>query len=59
MFFFAGTDTTSHLVEMMIYYTANNEYILKNVREEIDSFKGEICSIEDLKKLKYIEAILK
>jgi cytochrome P450 len=40
VFFFAGTDTTSHLVEMMIYYTANNEYILKKVREEIESFKG-------------------
>lgn len=39
VFLFAGTDTTSHWFEMLIYYAAKFSSIEKEAREEIDSVK--------------------
>ncbi|CAH1759248.1 17068_t:CDS:10 [Entrophospora sp. SA101] len=60
-FFLAGHDTTSHALSVVFYYIA--KYPIQNkAREEAFSVlgvKGKIPTSEDLKKLKYINAIIK
>ena len=59
-FFLAGTDTTSHYLEMMIYLIAQNPQVEKKVREEVNRFmKADDYSFENLKKFEYIDLIQK
>lgn len=56
-FLSAGTDTTAHFFNMMIYYIAQNPEIQTKVRKEIDSVIKDNKNIkyEDLKQLQYVE----
>ena len=56
----AGTDTTSHYLEMTIYLLAKHPQILKKVRVEIEEFmKEDDYSYENLKNFKYIDILQK
>ena len=59
-FLFAGTDTTSHFLQMMVYYIAGDPEIEGKVRTEIDRFMStNDYSYENLKNLTYIDNIQK
>jgi cytochrome P450 len=58
-FFTAGTDTTSHFTEMMVYYISQNSQIEEKLRKQIDEVikSDEDITKENLKKLTYIDWI--
>jgi len=61
-FFLAGHDTTSHALSVAFYYLAKYPEVQKKAREEainVLGTKGKIPTSEDLKNLKYINAIIK
>ena len=56
----AGTDTTSHYLEMTIYLLSKHPQIMKKVRAEIEEFmKEDDYSYENLKNFKYIDILQK
>lgn len=59
IFYQAGTDTTAHLMTMMVYYIAMNPDVEQKLRKCIDEVihSEEDFTLENLKKLKYIEWI--
>lgn len=59
IFYIAGTDTTSHMLTMLIYYLIQNPSCLEKVREEINQFikSEEDFNFDNLKKMKYIEYV--
>ena len=59
-FLFAGTDTTSNYLTMMIYLVYQHPEVEKKVREEIDQYmKVDDFSYENLKKMTYIDCVEK
>jgi cytochrome P450 len=61
-FFLAGHDTTSHALSVAFYHFAKYPEIQKKAREEainVLGAKGKIPTSEDLKNLKYINAVVK
>ena len=59
-FFSAGTDTTAHFQQMLIYFLAQNPEKQTKVREEIDLYiKEDDYSFENLKKMRYIDYVQK
>ena len=59
-FLFAGTDTTSHFLQMMVYYIARDPEVEGKIRTEIDRFMStNDYSYENLKNLTYIDNIQK
>ncbi|XP_010417842.1 PREDICTED: cytochrome P450 705A5-like isoform X1 [Camelina sativa] len=59
--FVAGTDTSTHSIQWIMAEIINNSYILKRLREEIDSVVGKTRLIQetDLPNLPYLQAIVK
>ncbi|KAL4446418.1 hypothetical protein ABPG74_001159 [Tetrahymena malaccensis] len=48
-FFIGGTDTTSHLIAMAIYYVCQNEHYYRMTQKEVDYYKQDTSkSIQDL-----------
>ena len=59
-FLFAGTDTTSHFLQIAVYEIARNPEVEQKVREEIDKFMStNDYSYENLKNLTYIDNVQK
>jgi cytochrome P450 len=58
-FLVAGTDTTSHLLMMMVYYVCDNPRIEERLRREINEVikTDDDYTFENLKKLEYIDWI--
>ena len=55
-----GTDTTSHYLQMMIFYISKHPDVEQKVRNEIvEHMKDQDFSVSNLKKFKYIEAVMK
>lgn len=61
LFFFAGTDTTSHLISMTLYALANNpaihEKLLKEINEKVKSFDS--FNHNDLVSLTYLDSVIR
>ena len=47
IFYMAGTDTTSHLLTMMVYYSVLNPTVMEKLRQEISD------KVKDNKNLNY------
>lgn len=60
VFFFAGTDTTSNMFNMMIFYIFSHPEVERKLREEISRVApdGQI-TYESTKEMKYLEAVQK
>lgn len=58
-FFFAGTDTTSHLTTLMLFYMERNSEVKRRVMEEVHSVvhSNKDITNDNLQKLKYLEAV--
>ena len=55
-----GTDTTSHFIQMMIFYVSKNPTVEQKLRVEIEQHgKDQDFSNKNLKNFKYIEAVMK
>ena len=56
----AGTDTTSHYLEMMIYLIVRHPEVEKKVRKEIETYmQADDYSFDNLKNFTYIEKVQK
>lgn len=55
-----GTDTTSHYLQMMIFYISKHPNVEHKIRNEIEEhMKEKDFSVSNLKNFKYIEAVMK